>query len=259
MSSNIISRKNDIRGMDELIPYLRKYAKSGNVAVLTGAGISQESGLSTFRDNGGLWEQYNVYEVATPEAWERDPGLVQRFYNERRKQLLDCEPNAAHVYLAKLEGAFSVKVVTQNIDDLHKRGGSTDVTHLHGELRKSRSSIDESLIYDIEGWELSMDSRCELGSPLRPHVVWFGEMVPMIGVAAEIFRDADLLLVIGTSLSVYPAAGLLYEVGPGVPIVLIDPGELTVSGLGNVFHIREKASVGVKKLVLKMLELQKDG
>lgn len=245
--------------MDELIPFLRKVANSGTVVALSGAGMSQESGLATFRDNNGLWEQYDVYEVATPEAWRRDPELVQRFYNERRKQLLGCEPNLAHKYLAKLEEVCQVKVVTQNSDDLHERGGSSDVLHLHGELRKARSSVDESLVYDIDGWKLSMDDKCGLGSQLRPHVVWFGESVPMIEVAAEVVRDADLLLVIGTSLSVYPAAGLLYEVKHGVPVVLIDPGELTTSGLSNVFHIKEKASVGVKNLVLKMLELQKGG
>src|SRR5690606_38142380 len=172
---------------------------------------------------------------------------------------LEVSPHAAHEYLAKLEEVFDVCVVTQNVDDLHERAGSTDVVHLHGELRKSRSTIDENLVYDIDGWELTLDSKCEKGSALRPHVVWFGEMVPMIEVAASIVRQADLLLVVGTSLSVYPAAGLLHEVSPGVPVILIDPGELNTSGLNNVYHIREKATVGVKNLVLKMLEYQKDG
>lgn len=239
---------------DELFPYLRNLSDESTIVVLSGAGISQESGLKTFRDNNGLWEEYNVYEVATPEAWSGNPELVQRFYNERRKQLLDCQPNDAHKYLALLEDRFDVRVVTQNIDDLHERGGSSNVLHLHGELMKSRSSIDENLIYDIDGWELKIGAKCERGSQLRPHVVWFGEMVPMMDVALDIVRKADLLLVVGTSLSVYPAAGLVYEVNSGVPVVLVDPGESGVRGLGNVFHMKEKASVGVKNLVLKMLE-----
>ena len=240
-------------------PYLRHLTSKSRIVVLTGAGVSQESGLSTFRDNNGLWEEYNVYDVATPEAWAKNPELVQRFYNARRKQLLEVSPNSAHEYLAQLENQFDVCVVTQNIDDLHERSGSSNVVHLHGELRKSRSTIDENLIYDIEGWELTLDSRCERGGVLRPHVVWFGEMVPMIDLAASIVREADVLLVVGTSLSVYPAAGLLHEVSEGVPVILVDPGELSASGLNNVYHIREKATVGVKKLVLKMLEYQKGG
>ena len=246
--------KKQQEGFRELFPHLRKLNPESTIVVLSGAGISQESGLRTFRDNNGLWEEYNVYEVATPEAWNANPELVQRFYNERRKQLLDCVPNDAHKYLALLEEKFEVHVVTQNIDDLHERGGSSNVIHLHGELMKSRSSLDENLIYDIEGWELKIGEKCGRGSQLRPHVVWFGEMVPMIDVASEIVKKADLLVVVGTSLSVYPAAGLVYEVGGSVPVVVIDPGEVGASGLGNVFHIREKASVGVKNLVLKMLE-----
>lgn len=245
--------------MDDVFPYLRNLRLGSRIVVLTGAGVSQESGLATFRDNDGLWEKHNVYEVATPEAWKRDPGMVQRFYNARRKQLLEVFPSDAHKYLAKMEDFFKVTVVTQNVDDLHERGGSTDVVHLHGELRKSRSTIDENLVYDIEGWEINTEERCEKGGALRPHVVWFGEMVPMIEVAASIVQKADFVLVVGTSLSVYPAAGLLHEVSSGVPVILIDPGELNTSGLNNVCHIREKATVGVKNLVLKMLEYQKDG
>lgn len=244
---------------DAGFPYLRHLSGKSRIVVLTGAGVSQESGLSTFRDNNGLWEEYNVYDVATPEAWAKNPELVQRFYNARRKQLLEVYPNSAHEYLARLESQFDVCVITQNIDDLHERSGSSKVVHLHGELRKSRSTIDENLIYEIEGWELSMDSKCEKGGVLRPHVVWFGEMVPMIDFAASIVREADVLLVVGTSLSVYPAAGLLHEVSGEVPVILVDPGELNTSGLNNVYHIREKATVGVKKLVLKMLEYQKGG
>ena len=245
--------------MDAIIPYLRKLPQRGRVVVLTGAGVSQESGLDTFRDNDGLWEQYSIYDVATPEAWARNPALVQRFYNERRRQLLGVIPNEAHEYLVKLEEMYDVNIITQNIDNLHERAGSTKVVHLHGELSKARSTEDESLIYDIQGWELSMEARCDLGFRLRPHVVWFGESVPMMRVAEEIVREADILLVIGTSLSVYPAAGLVYEISGGVPVVLVDPDELNVSGLNDLFHIRKKATEGVKNLVLKMLEYQKDG
>lgn len=227
--------------------------------VLTGAGVSQESGLATFRDNNGLWEEHDVYEVATPEAWRKNPELVQRFYNARRKQLLEVSPNSAHEYLAQLEEVFEVSIVTQNVDDLHERAGSTNVIHLHGELRKARSTLDENLIYDINGWELDMGAKCEKGGLLRPHVVWFGEMVPMIEVAVPVVRKADLVLVVGTSLSVYPAAGLLHEVSENVPVILIDPGELNTSGLRNVYHIKEKATVGVKNLVVKMLGDQKGG
>ncbi|WP_417601200.1 SIR2 family NAD-dependent protein deacylase [Owenweeksia hongkongensis] len=245
--------------MNSVFPYMRNLRPGCRIVVLSGAGVSQESGLATFRENNGLWEEHDVYEVATPEAWSRNPELVQRFYNARRKQLLEVFPNDAHKYLAKLEEVFEVVVVTQNVDDLHERGGSSNVVHLHGELRKSRSTLDESLVYDVDGWEITMEERCEKGSVLRPHVVWFGEMVPMIEEAASIVQSADFLLVVGTSLSVYPAAGLLHEASSDVPVILIDPGELNTSGLRNVHHIREKATVGVKNLVLKMLEYQKDG
>ncbi len=238
----------------DFIPEFGNLSRGSKVVVLTGAGVSQESGISTFRDNGGLWEQYNIYEVATPEAWARNQELVLRFYNQRRKQLLEVEPNDAHIYLARLAEKFDVEIITQNIDDLHERAGSPKVMHLHGELMKARSSVDESLLYDIEGHEISLGQLCEKGSQLRPHVVWFGEMVPMIEPAAQLMAWADLVVVVGTSLAVYPAAGLLHEVGGGVPVIAIDPAPLDLAPFGKVIHLREKASAAVKNLVLKMLD-----
>ncbi len=236
-----------------IFPNLGSISHQSTIVVLSGAGVSQESGIKTFRDNDGLWEEYNVHDVATPEAWNKNRDLVLRFYNERRKQLLEVEPNDAHLYLAELGKHFNTHIITQNIDDLHERAGSTNVLHLHGELRKVRSSVDENLLYDLEGWELKPGDLCERGAQLRPHVVWFGEMVPMMPRATELVRRTDFIIVVGTSLNVYPAAGLLYEVPKGVPVVVIDPSEMNLSAFFNVVHIREKASVAVKNLVLKML------
>jgi NAD-dependent deacetylase len=190
--------------------------------VLTGAGISAESGLKTFRDSGGLWEGYNVYDVATPEAWKRNPEMVQKFYNERRKAVLEARPNPAHLALVELEQKFDVSIITQNIDDLHERAGSANVLHLHGLITRSQSDKNPSLTYDINGWELCMGETCELGSQLRPHVVWFGEAVPMIEKAAALCYDADIFIVIGTSLQVYPAAGLVDIVPSDASKFLID-------------------------------------
>lgn len=225
------------------------------IVVLTGAGISAESGLKTFRDNGGLWEQYDVYEVATPQAWQKDPALVTRFYNERRKQLFESEPNQAHELLAKLEQWHTVKIITQNIDDFHERAGSKNVLHLHGELKKLRSSVDESLLYDAPHWEVKMGDTCAKGSQLRPHVVWFGEAVPAMVEAEEIVKGAEVLLIIGTSLNIYPAAGLAYGTPPNTPIVLIDPAEVDQQ-LKAVRHIQETATKGME-LIYK--ELSKTG
>ncbi len=202
-----------------------------HIVVLTGAGISAESGLSTFRDNGGLWEQHSVYDVATPEAFERNRDLVLRFYNERRRQLQTVQPNPAHRLLAELESRFQVTVVTQNVDDLHERGGSSNVLHLHGELTKARSSAYPDLIYDIGYNDINPGGdTCDRGAQLRPpHIVWFGEEVPMLDAAAEVVRTADQLLIVGTSLQVYPAAGLVYEVDIDVPITVIDPANLRPS------------------------------
>ncbi|MDX5439445.1 MAG: NAD-dependent deacylase [Alteromonadaceae bacterium] len=218
-----------------------------HIVVLTGAGISAESGLSTFRDSGGLWEQHSVYDVATPEAFARNQELVLRFYNERRHQLESAQPNPAHRLLAELESRYRVTVVTQNVDDLHERGGSTNVLHLHGELTKARSSGFPELIYDIGYKEIQPGDVCERGTQLRPHIVWFGEEVPMLDAAAEVVRTADRLLIVGTSLQVYPAAGLVYEVDIDVPITVIDPGEPASVSRARV--IRKGASDGLSEWV----------
>jgi NAD-dependent deacetylase len=218
------------------------------LVILTGAGISAESGLKTFRDSDGLWEGYNVYDVATPEAWERNPELVQEFYNERRRQVLAAKPNQAHQILAELEKDFDVEIITQNIDDLHERAGSTKVTHLHGVITKSQSDRKPNLTYPITGSEIKMGELCELGSQLRPHVVWFGEAVPMIEVAAKICKQADLFVLIGTSLAVYPAAGLIDFVPSFVYKYIIDPRTPDVKRYKNVVNIEKNAVEGVADL-----------
>ena len=217
------------------------------IVALTGAGISAESGITTFRDSGGLWEQYDVMEVASIDGWHKNPQLMLRFYNDRRKQLEEVEPNAAHRILAELEKDFDVTVVTQNVDNLHERAGSTKIVHLHGELTKARSSIDLDMIVDIGYRPIEWGEKAPDGSPLRPHIVWFGEAVPLIGAAANIVAAADILLIIGTSLNVYPAAGLVGYANRKAPIYLIDPNEVTYSGR-NITVIREKATTGMEKL-----------
>jgi len=216
------------------------------LVVLTGAGISAESGIKTFRDMGGLWEEYDIEQVASPQGWENNMELVLDFYNQRRKQLLECKPNAAHYKLAELEKDFDVQIITQNVDDLHKRAGSKNITHLHGELLKSVSTGDSSLVYNIKGWELKKGDLCEKGFQLRPFIVWFGEAVPMMDKAMKLTQQADIFAVVGTSLNVYPAAGLLNYVKPQVPIFLVDPHE--VNCWRKVTYIKEKASVGVSVL-----------
>ncbi|WP_316849142.1 SIR2 family NAD-dependent protein deacylase [Pedobacter agri] len=215
------------------------------IVVLTGAGISAESGLKTFRDSDGLWEGYHIHDVATPEAWERNPGLVQEFYNERRRQVLAAQPNQAHQILAELEANFDIEIITQNIDDLHERAGSTKVTHLHGIITKSQSDRKSNLTYSIEGSDINMGELCELGSQLRPHVVWFGEAVPMIEVAADICQQADVFVLIGTSLAVYPAAGLIDFIPKGVTKYIIDPRTPDVKRYQNVIAIEKNAVQGV--------------
>jgi len=224
------------------------------LVILSGAGMSQESGIRTFRDMGGLWEEYDITEVATPEAWARNPVLVMKFYNDRRKQLYESEPNAGHLGLADLEKDFEVHIITQNVDDLHERAGSSKVLHLHGELKKARSSVDESLIYDIDDWELKFGERCAKGSQLRPFIVWFGEAVPAMDDAIPIVESADILVVIGTSLNVYPAAGLINYTSKGTPIYVIDPEHPSVF-IRNVIYIQEKAGKGVEILKEKLKEL----
>ncbi|MBD9179264.1 MAG: NAD-dependent deacylase [Odoribacter splanchnicus] len=216
--------------------------------ILTGAGMSAESGIKTFRDSDGLWENYRIEEVCTPEALERNPELVNHFYNERRKQLYEAQPNAGHIELAELEKYFDVRIITQNIDDLHERAGSSRVLHLHGELKKVRSSIHPDKIYDLDGWELKPGTRCEDGSLLRPHVVFFGEAVPNIEPAIELVRQADLFVVIGTSLAVYPAASLLRYVPEGIPVFLIDPHIPQAVRNSGIHFIEKTASTGVAEL-----------
>ena len=225
------------------------------LVVLSGAGMSQESGLKTFRDMGGIWEQYDVTEVATPEAWARDPELVLRFYNERRRQLFEAQPNGGHLGIAELEKWFDVQVVTQNVDNLHERAGSTKVTHLHGELMKARSTIDSHLIYELDNWELKLGDCCEKGSQLRPHIVWFGEAVPEIPNAIGIVQQADILVIIGTSLAVYPAASLVNYARKGTPIFVIDPNRPEVYH-ENVTYIEKKAEIGVELLKKELEKLK---
>jgi NAD-dependent deacetylase len=218
------------------------------LVVLSGAGMSAESGISTFRDSGGLWEKYKIDDVATPDAWRRNPALVLEFYNQRRKQLFEVVPNEGHHLLAALEDRFDVHIITQNVDDLHERAGSTHILHLHGELMKVRSTgIDED-VYTLtkDNYETHIGDKCPKGHQLRPHIVWFGEAVPEIENAIPIVEQADVFLIIGTSLNVYPAAGLINYVRNGVPVYLIDPNEVSVSRSG-VTVIPKGASEGMKQ------------
>ncbi len=230
-----------------------------NLVVLTGAGMSAESGISTFRDSGGLWERYSVEDVASIEGWMRNPELVQNFYNTRRKELVKAQPNAGHIGLAALEKEFNVQIITQNVDNLHERAGSTSVLHLHGELMKVRSIYNDKHIYELttDHCEISMDDRDKYGDPLRPHIVWFGEAVPMIGPAIDITESADIFVVIGTSLNVYPAAGLLQYVKHGVPIYLIDPKPVNAPHNLAIHFIRKGASEGVAELTQILSEQSK--
>ena len=218
--------------------------------------MSAESGLKTFRDMDGLWENYSIEEVATPEGWHKNPQLVLDFYNQRRKQLMEAQPNAGHMGLVELEKHFGVFIVTQNVDNLHERAGSSNVLHLHGELMKVRSTVDESLIYNLDHWQVNWGDRCEKGSQLRPHIVWFGEAVPAMDQAIGIVSMADILVVIGTSLNVYPAAGLLNYAAKNVPIFLIDPGQPAYSPSSTLTHIKEPATKGVQILVDKLISQQ---
>jgi NAD-dependent deacetylase len=224
------------------------------VVVLTGAGISAESGLRTFRDSDGLWEGYEVTEVATPRGWRKDPGLVLNFYNMRRRDVGKAVPNAAHIGLAELEKDFDVHIITQNIDDLHERAGSTKVLHLHGEIFKMRSEADESLVYEIRE-DILLGQLADDGAQLRPHIVWFEEPVPMIERAVPIVRAADIFVVIGTSLVVYPAAGLMDFALPGIPKFIVDKKIPYTSSIRNLTAIEQPASVGVKELQKRLAEL----
>jgi len=216
--------------------------------VFTGAGMSAESGLKTFRDTNGLWEEYRIEDVATPEAWHKNKAHVLRFYNERLKQVIEAKPNQGHLILAELQKHFDVQIITQNIDDLHERAGSKKVLHLHGLITKMRSSVDEKLIYPIKKQEIKVGDLCEKGSQLRPHIVWFGELVPEMDNAIKIVTQADIFIIVGTSLVVYPAAGLVYHANTMAKKYLIDPGSFEASVLQSVSHIKKNASQGLAEL-----------
>lgn len=226
-----------------------------NIVVLTGAGISAESGINTFRDAGGLWEGHDVMEVASPEGWFRNQELVLNFYNQRRKQLLQVHPNKAHLLLADMENKFDVEIITQNVDDLHERAGSTNITHLHGELLKVRSTVDEDRIIEWKK-DLILGDFCDQGHQLRPHIVWFGEAVPMLDIAIEKVKQSEILIIIGTSMQVYPAAGLINYINTDTPIYFIDPKpNISQNYYENLTIIQEKASDGMEKIVRVLNEI----
>ncbi len=222
------------------------------IVILTGAGVSAESGISTFRGAGGLWEGHSIYEVASPQGWASNPELVLNFYNERRKKLLEVQPNAAHFALAELEHYFDTHVITQNVDDLHERGGSKNIIHLHGELFKSQSSRYHEMIYDCKN-DIHLGDVCEKGAQLRPFIVWFGEQVPMMERAIEIASRADIFIVVGTSLLVYPAAGLIDYVRHSAMKYIIDPQLPEVPSISNIEYIQANATAGVPALVKKLI------
>ncbi|EAZ82559.1 SIR2 family NAD-dependent protein deacylase [Algoriphagus machipongonensis] len=222
--------------------------------VLSGAGISQESGIKTFRDSNGLWENHDIMEVASPQGWNKNRALVQEFYNLRRKQAQECQPNTAHIKLAQLEDKFDITIITQNVDDLHERAGSSKVIHLHGELNKAQSSFNPDLVYPLDHWEIKEGQLCELGSQLRPHIVWFGEMVPKMSDAIEEAAKADIFLVIGTSLQVYPAASIIEYVPSTAKKFLIDLQIPDYKLDPSVICIEKKASDGMKELENVILE-----
>jgi len=224
------------------------YISMKNLVILTGAGISAESGISTFRDSDGLWEQHKVEDVASIEGWYKNPELVLNFYNQRREQLANVEPNAAHNIIHELEQHFNVCVITQNVDNLHERAGSTNIIHLHGELTKVRSVADDETIYEIGYKPINIGDTDEHGSQLRPHIVWFGEQVPMLNVAANIVAKADIIAIIGTSLTVYPAASLVNYKKNGAHVFLINPNDVNNFNIQNLTVIKEKATVGVAKM-----------
>ncbi|MCO6499141.1 MAG: NAD-dependent deacylase [Vicingus serpentipes] len=224
------------------------------IVVFTGAGISAESGLNTFRDSDGLWENHEVTEVATPQAWEKNAGMVLDFYNMRRKQVLEAFPNIAHYALVELEKKYKVDIITQNVDDLHERAGSSNILHLHGEILKARSVVDENKKYLIKGNQLCLGEKCEYGQQLRPDVVWFGEEVSNMIKAEKICIDADILIIIGTSLNVYPAANIVSYVPDACLKYLIDPKEVFLNGIKNLTVIKEKATIGITQLNNELLK-----
>jgi NAD-dependent deacetylase len=225
------------------------------LVVLTGAGMSAESGIQTFRGAGGLWNGHDVMEVASPEGWAADPKMVLDFYNQRRKQAAEVAPNQGHIQLAELENEYDIEIITQNVDNLHEKAGSSNVLHIHGELFKVRSTKEESLVYDLDGWELNWGDTCELGSQLRPHIVWFGESVPLFETAISIAKQADIFVVIGTSLAVYPAASILDYVPHDIPKFIIDPTIPPVYNINNLHKIEKGAGEGVAELKIHFKNL----
>jgi NAD-dependent deacetylase len=224
------------------------------ITILTGAGISAESGISTFRDANGLWENHRMEDVATPDAWRKNPELVQEFYNLRRKQLFEVEPNAAHLAITNLENKFNVQVVTQNVDDLHERAGNSNVLHLHGQLKQVRSTGYPYQVYDLDGWELLMGDTCEGGHQLRPHIVWFGEDVPNLPVAAELISKSAAVIIVGTSLNVYPAASLYQYARAATPIWIVDPKAKEMVCPDSITPINEKAGAALPRLIQSLLK-----
>ncbi len=225
-----------------------------HLVVFTGAGISAESGIKTFRDAGGLWEEFKIEDVATPQAWKKNQDLVLEFYNQRRKQVMEAKPNAAHLLLAELQEYFDVQVVTQNVDDLHERAGSKKVLHLHGEIMKARSSVDPKLVYHLEAAELKKGDICEKNSQLRPHIVWFGEAVTEMDHANYLASQSDLFVVIGTSMNVYPAAGIINFVLPRVPKWVVDPVEFDLDYVNGLKQINKTAVQGAAELKAELLK-----
>ena len=225
------------------------------LAVLTGAGISAESGISTFRDSNGLWENHDIMQVASYVGWVKNQELVLNFYNDRRRQLQEVKPNEGHLELVRLESKFDVTIITQNVDDLHERAGSKHIIHLHGELTKARSTTHEHLVYDWHG-DINPGDMCEKGSQLRPHIVWFGEMVPMLDAAATVIEETDVVIIVGTSMQVYPAASLIGYATYGIPIYYIDPKPSLNQELRTIKNLKvvaEPASTGVKKVVEELM------
>ena len=222
------------------------------IVILSGAGISAESGIPTFRDSNGLWENYKIEDVATPEGWRKNKGLVLDFYNQRRRDAKNCQPNAGHIGLVELEEKYDVTIVTQNVDNLHEKAGSTNVIHLHGNLFQSRSTLNPKVIYDCEG-DINIGDKCELGSQLRPHIVWFKEDVPEIHNSIKYFEECDIAIIIGTSLQVYPAAGLLDYIHYLKPVYLLDPSDNTLTDFSHFKHIKENVSSGIKILLEELL------
>lgn len=223
-----------------------------NIVILSGAGISAESGIQTFRDSDGLWENHNIQDVASPAGWRKDRALVLDFYNQRRQQLKDVKPNKAHELIKDLEAFYNVQIITQNIDDLHERAGSTNVLHLHGELNKSRSTNNAKLIYSQDG-DINIGDKAEDNAQLRPHIVWFGEDVPLMSEAEKIVKAADILVVIGTSMQVYPAAGLVREISAECTLVVINPNDTDFDFNGRAVHIKENATTGMRYLYNELI------